>query len=523
MRLAAAVSFAVCLFFGLAIEAASAAERHAYFFKGDGYVRYNIDTDHVDVGPAPVAQFWTHLPKEFQSNLDAVVNWGDGHAYFFKGAGYLRYNIDTDHVDVGPAPIAQFWTHLPTEFQSNLDATVNWGDGHAYFFKGEGYLRYNIDTDHVDVGPAPIAQFWTHLPKEFQSNLDAVVNWGDGHAYFFKGARYLRYNIDTDHVDVGPDFIARFWTHLPKEFQSNLNAVFEWNDGRAVVHNGLDDGANIVNDYYLFAHRDTDARRGHIETEAATRAFRTLDDLLDHILETPDQTHVIVAHGSPEQGLLIRFRRTSKLDATGPVLGGIADLVDAFAQATRPLSDDKLNKVASATGLSPFEVRELVAKFARVQERKPILHFRGCNLGRNTGTLADLKRVFGAVRITAPNCRMLYIRINPRAQSADSIARLAAHGNPDPKTRRRSFQPPSTSSVGPLLIDVRDKDGHANVDSPQSFIVRRAEVPTWAEFLLGRWEGTQGEFVLPILWEDTERSFHCPLEDGYRKRLVDVH
>src|SRR5262245_29128103 len=147
------------------------SERHAYFFKGAGYLRYNIDTDFVDVGPAPIAKFWTHLPKEFQSNLDAVVNWGDGHAYFFKGAGYVRYDIDTDFVDVGPAPIAQFWTHLPKEFQSNLDAVVNWGDGHAYFFKRAGDLSYIIVTDLVDVTLAVIGQFYTHLPTEFQSCL----------------------------------------------------------------------------------------------------------------------------------------------------------------------------------------------------------------------------------------------------------------------------------------------------------------------------------------------------------------
>ncbi|MFF2128716.1 Ig-like domain repeat protein, partial [Streptomyces olivochromogenes] len=80
----------------------------------------------------------------------------------------------------------------------------NMSDRLAYFFKGDGYLRYNIDGNAVDVGPTEISRFWPALPKEFQSNLDAVVNWGDGHAYFFKADRYLRYNIDGNAVDVGP-------------------------------------------------------------------------------------------------------------------------------------------------------------------------------------------------------------------------------------------------------------------------------------------------------------------------------
>jgi hypothetical protein len=146
----------------------------AYFFKGPGYVRYNIATDMVDVGPAAISQFW-NLPAEFQSNIDAAVNWGNGKVYFFKGAGYVRYNIATDMVDVGPVAISKFW-NFPTGFQSNIDAAVNWGDGKVYFFKESGYVRYNIATEMVDVGPVAISKFW-NLPAAFQSNMNAAVNW----------------------------------------------------------------------------------------------------------------------------------------------------------------------------------------------------------------------------------------------------------------------------------------------------------------------------------------------------------
>lgn len=199
----------------------------AYFFKDSRYLRYSIANDRVDVSPVQVSGSW-RLPAEFHSNLDAAVNWGDGHAYLFKGARYVRYNIATDRVDVGPTEISRFWTRLPAEFQSNLSAAVNWGDGHAYFFKGPRYLRYNVATDMVDVGPTEISRFWTRLPAEFHSNLDSVVNWGDGHAYFFKGARYLRYDIATDMPDVGPTEISRFWTALPADFQSGIKAAINW-------------------------------------------------------------------------------------------------------------------------------------------------------------------------------------------------------------------------------------------------------------------------------------------------------
>jgi hypothetical protein len=196
----------------------------AYFFKGAGYVRYNLANEAVDVGPASIAQFW-NLPAGFRNNLDAAFNRGDGHAYFFKGASYVRYNIPSDTVDVGPAAIGQFW-RLPIEFQSNLDAAVSVNDTHVYLFKGAGYVRYNLTTDLVDVGPVAISRFW-RLPAEFQSNLDAALSLDVEHVYLFKGARYVRYNMTTDLVDVGPVEISRFW-NLPAPFNNQIGAAVCW-------------------------------------------------------------------------------------------------------------------------------------------------------------------------------------------------------------------------------------------------------------------------------------------------------
>jgi hypothetical protein len=105
------------------------------------------------------------------------VNWGNGKVYFFKQDHYVRYDIATDLVDVGPAPISRFWTHLPDFFHRDIDAAVNWGNGKVYFFKQDHYVRYDIATDLVDVGPAPISRFWTHLPDFFHRDIGVAVNW----------------------------------------------------------------------------------------------------------------------------------------------------------------------------------------------------------------------------------------------------------------------------------------------------------------------------------------------------------
>ncbi len=43
---------------------------------------------------------------ETGKNIDAVVAWDNGKAYFFKGRQYVRYDIKADRVDPGyPKPI----------------------------------------------------------------------------------------------------------------------------------------------------------------------------------------------------------------------------------------------------------------------------------------------------------------------------------------------------------------------------------------------------------------------------------
>jgi N-acetylmuramoyl-L-alanine amidase/Hemopexin len=203
----------------------------AYFFKGKQYVRYNTATDAVDFAPKDIATSWPHLPANFQNNIDAIVNWGNGHAYFFKGSRCLRYNIATDRLDSGPEDIATLLPQLTGDFRSKIDAAVNWGNGYVYFFNGAKYLRFNLAVNVVDVAPTAIAANWSSLPKEpldFTKNLDAVVNWADGRAYFFKEDQYVRYDIKSDQVDWGPKKIATYWSALPAAFRSNIRATVNW-------------------------------------------------------------------------------------------------------------------------------------------------------------------------------------------------------------------------------------------------------------------------------------------------------
>jgi hypothetical protein len=290
--------------------------------------------------------------------------------------------------------------------------------------------------------------------------------------------------------------------------------------GLTPAHNGLTgSGAAIVNDYYRLGGRET-IGPAQIPTESTTVAFTTLEELLDHILASPEQTHIVVNHGSPTQGLLIRFTANSPHNATGLVVQALVELVDALAAGVLPPFDRRVADLAAKMGVDAFAALQLIGKFLQVQQRKPILHFRGCNLGGNVAMLNGYKLVFGAEMITAPNCRMFYLRVIPRRPPAgSSIAQLAGQQPATSNTRRRLFPATGGGVVGPLLADVRDIDGHTSVESPLSVLDDPRQAASWGELLTGRWTGTASEFVLPLLWNDTESGFHCPLEVGYRQRL----
>lgn len=221
-----------------------ATVRTAFFFRGGTYVRYEIDpntgAEAVDHGnyPRDVADGWPAMPAAFTHGIDAVVAWPDGFVYFFKGPQYVRWDAtdSTGAIDASfyPHAIADQWPALPPAFAAGVDAAVNWGDGRAFFFKGPSYVRYDIATDTVDttIYPRAISDGWTDFPADFASGVDAVVNWGNGSAYFFKGSRYLNYDVANSRVRPGYPLLVTEpgkWPELVAAgFTGGFDEVLEW-------------------------------------------------------------------------------------------------------------------------------------------------------------------------------------------------------------------------------------------------------------------------------------------------------
>lgn len=205
------------------------APRFVYVFGNTQYTSIDAQSYQMRDGfPKDIATEWG-WPAQFHRNVDAAVNWGNGHIYIFKGPEYIGVDAKTYAMQPGyPKRIADEWA-WPAAFQGGIDAAVNWGNGNVYIFKGGEYIGVNSATFQQKPGyPKSIANEWGDWPGQFKSGIDAAVNWGNGNVYFFKGADYISVDARTYGLRAGfPLTIAKEWG-WPPEFHNRLGAALHW-------------------------------------------------------------------------------------------------------------------------------------------------------------------------------------------------------------------------------------------------------------------------------------------------------
>ncbi|KAJ8671334.1 hypothetical protein QAD02_002593, partial [Eretmocerus hayati] len=109
-----------------------------YFFKGTRYWRYvgnELDGEY----PKDISDGFTGIPDD----IDAASVWtGNGKIYFYKGTKFWRFDPSQKPPvkDEYPKPISN-WVGIP----DNIDASLTF-HGFTYFFKGAGYFRFNDRT-----------------------------------------------------------------------------------------------------------------------------------------------------------------------------------------------------------------------------------------------------------------------------------------------------------------------------------------------------------------------------------------
>jgi hypothetical protein len=187
------------------------------------------------------------------------------------------------------------------------------------------------------------------------------------------------------------------------------------------------------------------------------------------------------------------------------------------ATKSNPDFQDAVDTAKFSLSAPEAAVLRLAEKLVQVRKRRLMLHFRACNL--EPADALDYKAGFQAQGVTFHSVRLLFLRIRPvRFAAGHSPADVPR--NNLPRDRARIFLD-SLGELTTLVIDIVDKDGHADVES-NSFTVDRpdaAQVQGWAEFLIGKWSGPATDFVLPVMWDNAELTYHCPLEIGWRAKL----
>jgi len=223
----------------------------AFFFKENRYLSYDIKGNFIEPGrPALIdsrgnpANDWPGFANVgFSNGVDAAINWGDGRVFLFKGDKYLSYNIQTNSIakppvliDSGNTPATDWPNFKLAGFSSGIDAAINWGDGRAFFFKGGLYLTYDIAKNQIILPPLPIdsginpAADWQGLAATgFANGIDSVINWGDGRVFFFKGDRYIIYDIHPGKINGATRLIGSEWTGFTANgFANGITAAVDW-------------------------------------------------------------------------------------------------------------------------------------------------------------------------------------------------------------------------------------------------------------------------------------------------------
>ncbi|KGM28287.1 fucose-binding lectin II [Photorhabdus akhurstii] len=184
---------------------------NVYLFLNADNTRYNETLKSADIAyPQPISNDWPDLPIEFQRHIDDVINL-NGYLYFFKGSQYVKFDIAKAKVIDGPKFIADGWPGLKgTEFENGIDAATEFTTNIVCFFKDSDCIDYAVNSHTIKRNS--ISDRWgiTEKYTAFSTNLDAAVQRIHSRIDLFKGGNYIRFNLKSNAIDYGPAPISNY-------------------------------------------------------------------------------------------------------------------------------------------------------------------------------------------------------------------------------------------------------------------------------------------------------------------------
>jgi hypothetical protein len=216
----------------LPISAICSISRDVYFLRDGYYFSYDLDERKVyPEKPQPIVK----LCAELDNTEFSAFKWPDSaftgshlydkdkqslshKMYLLKREKVLRVDIKTRKVDEGyPKKIEQEWPGLGFP---RTDAILVTAPDAVYFFKGDKYVRYEMSEHRYGVFegyPKPIKDRWFGVIFD---RIDAAIYWRFDKVYFFSGDQYIRYDMSNFRADAG----------YPKALSSNYVQDWEFFD-----------------------------------------------------------------------------------------------------------------------------------------------------------------------------------------------------------------------------------------------------------------------------------------------------
>lgn len=207
--------------FDTALDGGTQYPDSVWFFRGENCYRFSKQGVYED-GPKRLAEVWggTSWPLAFASGIDAAV-WGGpsypDRVYFYKETLFICYSVAAGHIVAPPSTILQGWgsahgTWLADGPGAALHAIEIKYPGRVHFFKGDQYLRHDLNSGALDFGPIPIIQQYS-LPDPFSQGIDLAFYGSDDESqkvYIFKGDQYLLYDLKENQVQTIAAIEERF-------------------------------------------------------------------------------------------------------------------------------------------------------------------------------------------------------------------------------------------------------------------------------------------------------------------------
>ncbi|XP_053722589.1 matrix metalloproteinase-17 [Synchiropus splendidus] len=164
-----------------------------FFFKGAHFWRTTRDGSLVSLRPALIKNFWYGLPDGV-NKIDAVYERkSDSNIIFFIGSQYWVFK-DTVAKSNYPRPLSDWGMKTKNGMNvRKVDAAFIWAhNGKTYLFSDGEFWRFDESRKSEEVTRKPESGYprdnslWTGVP----TNMDDIISWGEGDAYFFKDNLY---------------------------------------------------------------------------------------------------------------------------------------------------------------------------------------------------------------------------------------------------------------------------------------------------------------------------------------------